>query len=138
MVGIVPTASGAAEKELVSVDADYSTQTQVVKILRNYSDGTATVTGVEVVSGYSDFEDIYFREVNADSTLPGYGGKIACTPSASCVYVALKERPSDKTSSIIAQMPTTGTPEGLTPVGMVAIVPSMLGLGAGLARRRFI
>ena len=41
-------------------------------------------------------------------------------------------------SSVVAQMPTTGAPEGLSTVGMVAIGLGMLGLGVGLARRRSI
>ena len=41
-------------------------------------------------------------------------------------------------SSVVAQMPTTGAPEGLSTVGMVAIGLGMLGLGVGLARKRSI
>lgn len=36
----------------------------------------------------------------------------------------------------VAQMPTTGAPEGLTTLGLIALGVSMLGLGVGLARRR--
>ena len=41
-------------------------------------------------------------------------------------------------SSVVAQMPTTGAPEGLSTVGMIAMGLGMLGLGMGLARRRSI
>ena len=75
--------------------------------------------------------------VNLDQT--GYAGDVSCVIQSSggksqCYYVSVADKPVNNTS-YQAQMPTTGAPEGLSTVGLIAIMVSMLGLTIVMMRR---
>lgn len=53
-----------------------------------------------------------------------------------CRYVSLAEPPSDTNTRYQAQMPTTGAPEGLSQVGVIAVGLGLIGISIGLMRRR--
>ena len=61
------------------------------------------------------------------------------TISTTCVVVGLKTKPVDRPSTAsVMQMPTTGAPEGLSTVGMVAVGLGLLAVGVGLVKRERI
>lgn len=64
----------------------------------------------------------------------GYASKVACV-SLTCAVASLTTKPADNTQTI-AQMPTTGAPEGLSSAGLMAVVVSVLGLMVLLLKRR--
>ena len=64
----------------------------------------------------------------------GYAADGACS-DARCWYVSLKDIP-ESSASYSAQMPTTGAPDGLSNIGLIALGLSVLGLAVVLARRR--
>lgn len=75
--------------------------------------------------------------VRLDQT--GYAGDVSCVIQSSggasqCYYVSVADKPAENTS-YQAQMPTTGAPEGLSTVGLVAIMVSVFGLTCVVMRR---
>ena len=56
---------------------------------------------------------------------------------ATCVTFGLKSKPAtlpNTNTATVMQMPTTGAPEGLSTVGLVAVGLGMLAVGVGLAK----
>ena len=75
--------------------------------------------------------------VNLDRN--GYAADMSCTTrgdgDSQCYYASLAEEPAQN-NSYQAQMPTTGAPEGLSMIGVIALTVSMLGLTVVSLRRR--
>ena len=73
----------------------------------------------------------------------GYKAVTDCAIPASnnttnCATFGLKNKPAalpNTNAPTVMQMPTTGAPEGLSTVGLVAVGLGMLAIGIGLARR---
>ena len=108
-----------------------------VSVVRSYSDGTNEVRETQPNQA-SVGDDVIFKVFRSDSssaltaTYPGYGAHVDCAADGTyCYYVALKDKPANTTT--VAQMPTTGAPEGLSSVGLAAAGVGLLGV---LVRRR--
>ena len=75
--------------------------------------------------------------VNLDRN--GYAADMSCTTrgdgDSQCYYASLAEEPAQN-NAYQAQMPTTGAPEGLSMIGLIALTVSMLGLTVVSLRRR--
>lgn len=75
--------------------------------------------------------------VNLDRN--GYAADMSCTTrgdgDSQCYYASLAEEPAQN-NAYQAQMPTTGAPEGLSLIGLIALAVSVLGLAVVSLRRR--
>ena len=113
-----------------SVDLDCSTGGRC-ELTVNYSDSPAKTREFQPGSGNLSWPGTPISGVLLDST--GYAADGACS-DARCWYVSLEKAPQSP-SAYQAQMPTTGAPEGLSSVGLVAFAVGLVGLMFGLARR---
>ena len=120
-------ASGEPQK----VDLDCSTGGRC-ELTVNYSGATAKTREFQPGSGELAWSGSPVTGVRLDAS--GYAADGACSDTR-CWYVSLDKEPNQQ-GAYQAQMPTTGAPDGLSSVGLVALSVSILGVALTVLRRR--
>lgn len=113
------------------VDLDCSTGGRC-ELTVNYSGSTAKTREFQPGSGALAWSGSPVTGVRLDAS--GYAADGACSDTR-CWYVSLDKEPTQQ-GSYQAQMPTTGAPEGLSSVGLIALIVSVLGVALTVLRQR--
>ena len=113
------------------VDLDCSTGGRC-ELTVNYSGSTAKTREFQPGSGALAWSGSPVTGVRLDAS--GYAADGACSDTR-CWYVSLDKEPNQQ-GAYQAQMPTTGAPDGLSSVGLVALSVSILGVALTVLRRR--
>ena len=114
-----------------TVDLDCSTGGRC-ELTVNYSGSIAKTREFQPGNGELAWAGTPITGVRLDAN--GYKADGACS-DARCWYVSLDKDPTQETS-YQAQMPTTGAPEGLSMIGLIASGICLAGVMLMLARRR--
>ena len=113
------------------VDLDCSTGGRC-ELTVNYAGSTAKTREFQPGSGALAWSGSPVTGVRLDAS--GYAADGACSDTR-CWYVSLDKEPNQQ-GAYQAQMPTTGAPEGLSSVGLVALIVIVLGVALTVLRRR--
>ncbi|PWG66786.1 InlB B-repeat-containing protein [Bifidobacterium callitrichidarum] len=112
------------------VDLDCSTGGRC-ELTVNYANSTALTREFQPGSAELSWAGAPITGVRLDAN--GYAADGACS-DVRCWYVSLEKAPQNSTS-YQAQMPTTGAPEGLSQIGMIAIALGLMGLSVLAVKR---
>ncbi|PWG66785.1 hypothetical protein [Bifidobacterium callitrichidarum] len=88
---------------------------------------------VQVDDGYDQTVACYPTDIMGSGN--NYGTSTSVVRSE-CMVFGLKDKPVSSSTTVVQQMPTTGAPEGLSTIGLVAIIIGLLGVTAMRAHRR--
>ena len=130
------------QKDAVKVKLTYNANNAATPVTAYYTrdqNEKLTVADPAKDADLSKFTPPDGKQFTGWNTQPGGWGK-QYQPGDSITLTAdtvLYAQWGPANTACVAQMPTTGAPEGLTTAGLAAIGLGMLGLGVGLARKRF-
>lgn len=113
------------------VDIDCSASA-MCSIVTWYQDANSVHRNIQGKNGTLDWNGSPIPGVRLDGD--GYHADSSCAPGV-CYYVSLAENPPSQGGNTYNMMPTTGAPEGLSTIGLIAVGVGLAGLGFAVVRR---